>query len=286
MKLLRIHQWAKNLLLFLPMLLSDTRVQESAIIASILAFLSFGLGASGLYVFNDVIDLPFDRAHLFKRHRPLARGIVSVTTAWVVSLILVSLAVGLGLLLPRSYLFCLFAYFAISITYTLGLKRQYLLDVVILSTLYALRIQAGSMATGIVVSRWVLSFSLLFFLSLALLKRYTELVESSSDSSCPLPGRPYGRVDLPWLRAIGPLSGCLAVVMIGGYLGDPRLIARYSHPQWLWTLGPLAVFWIIWVWRKATRGEMHHDPLVFLLRDPVSLGTAALALLTMATAQA
>ena len=255
------------------------------IVASVLAFLSFSLAASGIYVFNDLIDRPFDRAHVYKRNRPLARGTVSVTTGLVVSLVLVSLSLGLGLYLPRAYLFCLLAYLLITLTYTLGLKRSYLVDVLILSGLFALRIYAGSAATGIAVSNWILGFSGLFFSSLAFLKRYTELLEDSSHAPSPLPGRAYTRADLPWLRVVGPLSGYLAVLMIGGYIHDPGRTSLDGHPQWLWALAPITGFWITWIWRMAIRGEMHHDPLVFLLRDPWSLGAAALALVTIIAAQ-
>ena len=284
-KLLRIHQWVKNLLLFIPLLMSVSCIHGSMVTSSVLAFFSFSLGASACYVFNDLIDLPFDRLHIDKRRRPLANGTVSATSGLVTSLILSSLSIAIGFFLSQLFMLCLITYFAMTIIYTLDLKRRYLVDVFCLSAFFALRLFAGSAATGISGSNWLLGFSLLFFLSLALLKRYTELLGSSSDPSCPIPGRAYKRRDIPMIGVVGPLSGYLAVVMIIGYLNDPGQTQLFRHPQWIWVLCPMTLFWITRVWHKAAQGRMHHDPLVFLLRDPVSSGMAVLALLTITAAQ-
>jgi 4-hydroxybenzoate polyprenyltransferase len=283
-KLLRIHQWAKNLLIFLPLLASHQLRNPVLLGRSIVAFLVFGFVASSIYIVNDLFDLTSDRHHPKKRFRPLASGKVKIPTAMAISAaLLVAGVAGAAILLPAKFLAWLALYMAMTTAYTLGLKRRIIADVIILAALYCVRIVAGGAATGIMLTHWLLAFSMFMFISLAFVKRYTEAAMASSSNS--IRGRGYRRSDADIIRVVGPCSGLMSILIIALYINSPEIRLLYHAPDVLWLLCPVLMYWVTRIWFLAHRNELHHDPLVFALRDWRShvVALACLVILALAT---
>lgn len=276
---LRPHQWAKNLLLALP-LLAAHRVRDAEGWVHVgLAFAAFSLGASAMYVLNDLRDRASDRAHPQKSKRPIAAGEVTQNQALGLFAVcaLVSALIA-GLLLPRNFLACLVAYFVISTAYSLKLKRMLMIDVLTLASLYALRLLAGGAAVEVPLSPWLLAFSMFLFLSIAFAKRYAELRTLDVQGREDMPGRAYLLVDLDLIRTLGPTSGYMAVLVFALYLNSPDASLLYPRVAWLWLICPLLLYWITRLWFAAQRGRMHHDPVVFALTDRGSYAVGACVL--------
>jgi 4-hydroxybenzoate polyprenyltransferase len=290
LKAIRLHQWAKNTLIFVPLLLAH-RWSLGALTGAAIAFLSFGLCASATYIINDLLDLETDRRHLRKRRRPFAAGDLSAIAgvAAVVLMMAVSatLAVFLQplidrlagvymLRLPHAFLGWLAFYTVTTLAYSLFLKRKLLLDVFVLSGLYTVRILAGSAATNVPVSTWLAGFSVFFFLSLAFVKRFSELEGLRERGGAVSNGRGYMVSDLEQLRALGTGSAYAAVLVIMFFIRDPATTRLYRHPYILWLVIPVVLLWLSQVWMLASRGEMHDDPVVFAITDKRSLLLGAL----------
>jgi 4-hydroxybenzoate polyprenyltransferase len=269
-RLLRIHQWAKNLLLFVPLVASHRLGEWPLVLATMLAFLAFSLGASSIYLLNDLIDLTSDRLHPRKRFRAMASGRISIRAGMTASAILLTSSLALAAFrLP--FLKVLLLYLTASIAYTFILKKSLIIDVLCLAGLYTLRIVAGGAVTGIAISTWLMAFSMFLFLSLAFVKRYTELAAQGASHGDTIHGRSYRTIDLDMVRSVGPASGYIAVLVICLYLNDRESVAMYHQPNLLLLIGPILFYWISRVWFLAQRGEMHSDPVVFALRDRQSL---------------
>ena len=276
LRAIRLKQWSKNALLFLPLLAAHSLDPELWGLA-VLGFVAFGLCASATYLFNDLLDLPNDRTHRLKRHRPLASGALSIALAVALGGVMMVLAFGLALAVSGGFAAMLLAYTASTLAYSLWLKRVALMDVLVLSGLYTLRIGAGGVAVGVVPSNWLLAISIFLFLSLALVKRCAELEELDDDRSLLAPGRGYQRRDLASLRAMGLSSGFLAVMVLTLYIDSQNSQALYVQPEWLWGAAPVLLLWIMRIWLKTGRRELHgEDPLQFAMRDPFSWVTLAL----------
>jgi 4-hydroxybenzoate polyprenyltransferase len=275
LQMLRVHQWAKNLLLFVPLIAAHRLLEWPLLLGLLLAFVSFSLGASAIYILNDLIDLPSDRLHPRKRLRPLASGRASIPAGLAVAPICFGLSIAFAACLPWPFLGVLLLYLAVSTAYSFVLKKKLIVDVLCLAGLYTLRILAGGAAVGVPISFWLLVFSMFLFLSLAFVKRYSELESVSREQGGALSGRNYQQVDLEMVRSVGPASGYLAVLVLCLYLNDPASATLYRHPKVLWLLCPTVLHWITRIWFLAQRGQMHSDPLVFALTDKRSLITGA-----------
>lgn len=284
---LRPHQWVKNVLLFLPLLMAHRTGDRAAWLAALTAFACLSLAASGVYVTNDLLDVESDRQHPTKKKRPFASGELSMTTGLVLGPGLFVLAFVLAYLrLPLVFVGCLALYVLISTSYSLRLKRVMSLDVLVLAGLYALRIVAGGLATSIDVSPWLLAFSMFFFLSLAVLKRYTELDRlQEAGAQLSQSRRGYKAMDMEVLRSVGPMSGYLAVLVFVLYINSDRVVSLYSQPDFLWLIAPLQLYWITRIWILAHRRQVDDDPIVFAVRDPVSylVGLLVMLLAILAT---
>lgn len=274
---LRLHQWVKNLLLFVP-LLAGHHWNPALLIHGAIAFLLFGCCASSVYLLNDLIDLSDDRHHPYKRRRPLAAGALPIPCAVAAMLGLLALAFGGAYLLHLPAFTCgLGAYYLLTLAYSLQLKRLMAGDVVVLTLLYTLRIIVGTFVFGTELTFWLLAFSLFIFLSLALVKRYTELHSARLlDKRTKTRGRAYYPDDLPMISALGAASGYIAVLVLALYIQDPATGTLYQYPKLIWLACPLLMFWISRIWLLAHRGRMHSDPILFAIRDRVSLFTGAL----------
>lgn len=270
-KAMRLHQWVKNALVFLPALLAHRIADPAVLLPAVLAFVAFGCLASSVYLTNDLFDLAADRQHPRKRRRPFAAGLLSVRAGIFASLALLLCALLLTALVNWSFGLVLAAYYLLTWAYSLRLKRIALLDVMTLAGLYTIRIIAGSAATHIELSFWLLAFSVFLFLSLGFVKRYAELYDARKAGKLGGHGRGYGADDLGLIMNLGTASGYSAVVVIALYINSVDSIALYHHHKTMWLICPLMLFWISRVWMLTTRGHMHDDPVVFALRDRVSL---------------
>ncbi len=281
---MRLHQWAKNVLVFVP-LLAAHRAHGLSLLHACLGFLAFSLCASSVYLLNDLLDLPHDRLHPTKRRRPFASG--ALPLAWGPGLMVALL--GLTLLaaaaLPLTFLGMLAAYYASTLAYSFVLKRRAVWDVVALAGLYTLRIFAGAAATSIPISPWLLAFSLFLFFCLAVVKRLTELtLHVRAGGAAALAGRGYRAEDLDMLRSMAASSGYMSVLVMALYINSADVLPLYHHPSALWALCPILLFWVSRVLMLSNRGEMNDDPVVFALRDRVSLLTGAASLVAVLAA--
>jgi 4-hydroxybenzoate polyprenyltransferase len=278
---LRLHQWLKNLLVFVPLVAAHRLGEVTPLAQASTGFLAFGLCASSVYLFNDLMDLEADRHHPRKRARPLAAGRVPVTMAPALILILLAGALVVSLGLPKLFLGALGAYVVLNVAYSIWLKSVPVLDVLILAGLYTLRIMAGAAATGVWPSTWLLAFSMFLFLSLALVKRYAELMAMRALDGAKAKARGYRLDDAELLASLGGGAGYLAVLVLALYVdGAARVL--YSRPQLIWVLCVLLLYWISHLWLMAHRKRMHDDPLVFAIRDRTSqvlLGLMAVVLI-------
>lgn len=286
-KALRLHQWAKNLLLFVPLMASHRIMEAQLLLNGFLAFIAFGACASSVYLLNDLLDLPDDRQHATKCKRPLAAGIFPIFHALflIPGLLLGAFTLALWLL-PIGFAGVLATYYVLTLAYSLWLKRVVMLDVITLAMLYTLRVIAGSAAMSLVATFWILAFCVFIFLSLAFVKRYTELCDArqkgvTEKSS----GRGYYPGDFELLASLGGASGYISVLVLALYINDAASGTLYHSQQWMWAACPLLLFWLSRVWLLAHRGQMHDDPIVFALRDQVSrwIGAAFVLVFALAT---
>ncbi|AXI04273.1 UbiA family prenyltransferase [Aquirhabdus parva] len=271
-KAIRIHQWSKNVLIFLPLLASHRFFEIPLIQIGITAFLCFGLCASSVYLLNDLLDIEDDRLHVSKRNRPLASGAFPMIHAIFLIPLLLGISFSLALwLLPLKFTFYLLGYYLLTMAYSFWLKRIVMIDVVSLAMLYSIRVVAGGAAMALGTTFWVLTFCLFIFLSLAFVKRYTELFHARSKGLLDkTSGRGYYPTDFEMLASLGSASGYISVLVLALYINEPTTGLLYHSQKMLWVSCPLLLFWISRVWLLAHRGQMNDDPIVFALRDKVS----------------
>jgi 4-hydroxybenzoate polyprenyltransferase len=275
---LRPHQWVKNLLVIVPAIAAHRVHERAVLVASVLTFAGFCLAASGVYVTNDILDVASDRLHPRKRFRPVAAGELSVTAASITAVICVAAALVLAWFgVSRDAAAMLLLYFTVSVAYSVRLKKEPVVDVFVLAALYVVRVLAGGVATGIPISTWFLAFAMFLFLSLAFVKRYTEL----SLMKGALAGRGYIAGDDRWMHAIGISSGYMAVLVLALYVNSPEVAHLYRRPLWLVALCPILLFWVTHLWFRASRETVHDDPVVEAMRDPLTylLGAATLGVM-------
>ena len=279
LKALRVHQWLKNVLVFVPLLAAHQFLQPVAVAHAIAAFIIFGVCASSVYVLNDLLDLGVDRAHPRKRKRPFASGRLPLVAGIAMAPLLTIVAFAAAYLLNPRFVLVLLGYYVLTLAYSLYLKRIAMLDVLVLAGLYTVRIIAGSAAIGTGLSFWLLAFSMFLFLSLALVKRYTEVAVQPGNGHEQIKGRGYAASDAVLLATLGGASGYLSVLVLALYIDSTASAALYRHPQWLWLMCPLLLYWISRVWIIAHRGAMHDDPVVFAVTDNVSRAVLVLGAL-------
>jgi 4-hydroxybenzoate polyprenyltransferase len=284
-KALRIHQWLKNLLLFVPLFAAHTLTDMVTWMTLVLAFAAFSLCASSVYIANDLLDLESDRQHPRKCKRPFASGVLPAWTGALLAPLLLVASLLLASLVGASFLAWLVFYFVLTCAYSFGLKRLMLVDCLTLAVLYTLRIVAGAAAAGMSLSFWLLAFSIFLFLSLAYVKRYAELQVKMGSGKEKVHGRGYFTSDAPLVQTLGITSGYAAVVVLALYLNSDAVLQLYKTPEFIWGAVPVMLFWVSWIWMQAHRGEMHDDPLVFAVKDKASLvaGAAFAAVLVLGT---
>jgi len=267
---LRLHQWLKNLLVLLPLALAHELGNSALLLQALLAFVSFGLCASSVYVLNDLLDLPSDRAHHSKHRRPFASGDLPLLHGLMLSPLLLVLAFALAGTLPPAFVGVLALYYLCTGLYSFVLKRIMLVDVILLAGLYTLRIIAGAAAVGVALSFWLLAFSMFLFFSLAVVKRYTELDYLQKAGVEQSQGRGYLAQDLPMMALFGSASALMSVMVFALYINNDDTRNQYATPELLWLLCPLLLYLITRIWLLAARGQLHEDPLVYAIRDRTS----------------
>ena len=285
LRAMRPHQWAKNLLIFLPLLLAHPE-HANRLITALLAFFCFSFTSSSAYIVNDLFDIEADRRHPQKRLRPFAAGDLSAITGAGMVAVLLLLAFTGARLLPLAFTGWLILYLGTTLFYSWYLKRIALVDVLVLSGLYTLRLFAGSAATASHISHWLASFAIFLFFSLAIVKRFAELENLRSSGLPPRNGRGYLVADAAQLRSFGTASAFAAVMVFAIYISSSDVVVLYRRSELLWLIMPLMILWLCRVWLLASRGELNEDPLVFAFTDRMSLAIGiAVATITLLAAE-
>ena len=277
LRAIRIHQWPKNALLFLPMLLGHhfDQIEHWLILAG--AFIAFSLTASATYLINDLMDLADDRGHATKSKRPLASGMISLFNGVFAAAAMLTLSfLGAAVLLPPVFLLLMLGYLIATLSYSLYLKRQPILDVLLLGGLYTYRVIVGGIIIATPLSFWLLAFAMFFFLGLACVKRYADLERMLPDDNGTLAGRGYRASDLVLVQIFGVLASYMSVLIMALYINAPATVAMYTSPLWLWPVCVVLLYWVSRLWFLAHRGLMDMDPVLFAIRDRVSWALAVL----------
>jgi 4-hydroxybenzoate polyprenyltransferase len=280
-KALRVHQWLKNMLVFVPLLTAFSFSDWSAVVTALLAFFAFSFAASATYIVNDLSDLGSDRAHARKRARPFASCAIGILDGAAAAIGLMSAAFLLAALVSPAFSLVLLTYVVLTTTYTLRLKAYVLIDVLTLAVLYTMRIIAGAFAIGVTMSPWLLAFSVFIFLSLALVKRCSELVSLRASDIESAKGRDYRTADLVILWPMGVGAALSSVVIFGLFISASVTRERYATPEVLWVVALLLIYWLTRLWIKTARGEMHDDPIVYALKNHGSRLTVAMGVIAM-----
>lgn len=282
---LRPQQWVKNVLIFVPLVLAHQIANLPLLLAAALAFIAFSTCASAVYVLNDLLDVHADRKHPVKRMRPFAAG--ALPLSWGPALVGVPMLFGLlvaVLGLPLQFLAVLIVYLCVTTLYSFWLKKKVLVDVLTLAGLYTIRLFAGAVACGVILTEWLMAFSLFLFTSLAFVKRYAELTRLSSDGKSSPSRRGYRTSDLSLIESMGVTCGYLSVLVLALYIHHPEVTRLYSRPWALWLICPVMLYWISRIWIQAKRQNLSEDPIVFAIKDRISLlaGAACVVLLAIA----
>jgi 4-hydroxybenzoate polyprenyltransferase/phosphoserine phosphatase len=278
---LRVHQWLKNLLIFVPLLTAFSFSEPSAVVTVLLAFFSFSFAASATYIVNDLSDLESDRAHARKRNRPFASCAIPIIKGVAMGIVLMVSAFVLSTFVSRGFSLILLTYVIITTTYTWRLKEYVLIDVLTLAVLYTMRIIAGALAIGVSLSPWLLAFSVFMFFSLALVKRCSELVSLHASDVKAATGRDYRTTDLVILWPLGVGAALSSVVIFGLFISASVTRDHYATPEVLWVVALGLIYWLTRLWVKTARGEMHDDPIVYAVRNRGSQVTMAVCIAAM-----
>ncbi len=265
----RPHQWLKNLLVFIPLILSH-QISDTALIAALfVTFISFSLCASSFYLLNDLFDLAHDRNHLTKFNRPFASGNLSIVTGLIAGPCLFILGAITAFYLPFNFLIIFFTYGLINFAYSFYLKKIFMLDVIVLAFLYTLRIIAGAESIELQTTSWLLGFSFSLFLGLAMVKRVAELFNVISAGNENIEGRAYSKDHMSFLSVTGILSTAVAIGIFAFYITDPKTTQLYAAPLILWAIFPLLSYLLFRIWKNALEGKVSEDPVLFALTDHV-----------------
>ena len=271
-KSFRIHQWLKNLLLFIPLLAAHKFNQSESQLTIFLAFIAFSFCASSVYILNDLFDIESDRAHPRKCKRPFASGDVSIVFGIIAAPLLLLISIAISVYIGTAFFKLITVYFSITCAYSWKLKKLILIDCLVLALLYTIRIIAGAVAAQMPLSFWLLAFSVFLFLSLAFVKRYAELeIQLLNNRNEQVRGRGYFTSDASILQTLGITAGFASAIVLSLYLNSEAVLKLYKFPEFIWGAVPILLFWISWIWMQAHRGNMHDDPVVFAVKDKVSI---------------
>ncbi len=277
----RVYQWPKNLLLFVNLAMAHQLGDEQLLIQTTLAFIAFSLCASSVYLTNDLCDLRADRQHKTKKERPFASGKLSIGWGFCLAPLLLLMALLLSSQLPILFTYTLCIYYLTTLAYSFLLKKIAIIDVIVLAGLYTLRIVAGAAVMGVFPSFWLMAFSMFLFMSLAVAKRYSELYSLQDSQSKSIQRRGYYSGDAETLSSLGVTSGYMAILVLALYIDSENIIKLYTHPELIWLLCPILMYWISRIWLLARRGILDQDPVLFAIRDNKSYMVAAIVFLVI-----
>lgn len=277
---LRLRHWSKNLLMLAPLLLAH-RLTIHSLVLTLAGVLLFGVCSSGIYIINDLLDLHSDRAHPWNNKRPFASGQLSVPSGLISAGALLAFSLAGAWIMNWRFLISLALYALTAILYSLRLKRIPILDVFVLSSFYTFRIWAGALISSVPLSLWFMAFSLFFFLSLAMAKRYSELVHAADQADSGISGRSYRAADRELLMNIGMASCFSAIVILSLYVHSAEISVLYRKPEFMLLICPLILYWTCRIWLKAHRGELNEDPVTLAITDPVSYLVALIGLIVI-----
>ncbi len=284
-KALRLYQWSKNGLLFLALFMSHRIIEPNLFKQAVIAFFSFSLSASAVYILNDLFDLEADRKHPSKKNRhfasgklPVINGIMAIPGLLIISFLLAVV------LLPNIFTIALIIYLLTTTSYSLYFKEKLFIDVIILGTLYTLRVLAGGLAVSVEISSWLLGFSLFFFLSLAFMKRYADLLLIKNNNQEELFGRGYSVIDLDIVQKLGISSGFISLLILALYINGDQVMVLYKQPELIWLTIPILLYWLMRMWFVAHKGKMTDDPIVFAIKDKSSYITFVFILIIIIVA--
>ena len=285
LKQLRIHQWAKNILIFVPLFLAHEATNTHALIRTILAFIAFGLIASATYIINDIADLEADRRHKTKRNRPIASGNISLLHGLIGTVLLILIGGMLSIYISTGLTLCIALYVALTLGYSFKLKKIPMLDVAVIGFLFTLRIVMGSVLNELPLSPWLNSFSALLFFSLALSKRHVEILKSDQSVTNKIGGRGYHYSDWPLTLGFGISSAVCSILIMLLFLTQEAMIQlNYSSPKWL-LIEPICVFlWVIRIWFLSHRKLLSDDPVIFAIKDKTSIFLGIIVILSFIVA--
>ena len=284
-KMIRTYQWVKNFLIFLPLILAHKFLDVNLLLKALVAFFSFSFLASSVYIINDIMDVESDRIHPSEKNRPIASGAVKISSALKVAFILMPLSFIISIFLGKEFLFVLLTYFITTSCYSFYLKKIMLVDILILSLLYTVRMFAGGVALNIYLSPWLFMFSMFFFFSLACAKRYSELYAVRNNLQDEIKGRGYQAQDLEQIQIFGSSSGYIAILIFALYIQSDISMKLYKTPSFFWALCPIMLYWISRVWLLSHRGQMTQDPIIFALKDKVSYVVLILSIIIFGVAK-
>ena len=284
-KMIRTYQWVKNFLIFLPLILAHKFLDVNLLLKALVAFFSFSFLSSSVYIINDIMDVESDRIHPSKKNRPIASGAVKISSALKVAFILMPLSFIISIFLGKEFLFVLLTYFITTSCYSFYLKKIMLVDILILSLLYTVRMFAGGVALNIYLSPWLFMFSMFFFFSLACAKRYSELYAVRNNLQDEIKGRGYQAQDLEQIQIFGSSSGYIAILIFALYIQSDISMKLYKTPSFFWALCPIMLYWISRVWLLSHRGRMTQDPIIFALKDKVSYVVLILSIIIFGVAK-
>lgn len=273
LKAIRLHQWAKNALLFVPLFVAHKAGDVHAVSQTFVAFLAFSICASATYLLNDIFDLESDRKHPTKRKRPIASGAISIKNGIILMKLLMIVGLVLALTLNAYFVGTLLIYLLVTILYSFKLKKLATVDVLVLAGLFTIRVIAGGAAIAVEPSFWLLSFSMFIFLSLALVKRVSELVRAEEEQKAnpvddnKISGRGYYTSDITVLQTLGSTAGFMAVLVMAFYINSDDVVALYHSPKILWLICPALGYWVMRMWMLTARGQMNEDPISFAITD-------------------
>tara|TARA_Y100001970_G_C14163581_1_gene819967 strand:- start:786 stop:1667 length:882 start_codon:yes stop_codon:yes gene_type:complete len=265
---LRLHQWSKNAILFVPALADHKILQLNILINSIISFFAFSMLASCIYILNDIIDFKYDREHPQKKYRPIANGELSKSTGYILMSICFIIGIFLSLNLGKYFLIISLSYILLNLSYSFYFKTIIILDVVLLMSFYTLRLIAGHIPNNIPLSPWLLSFSIFIFISLGFLKRYID-INTASNNNIQMNRYDYNINDKNILMTLGIASGLISTLVLILYTGSAEVQKLYNNPMILVTLAPLIIYWISRMWLLADRNEIKSDPVLFAIKDKI-----------------
>lgn len=277
-KIARTHQWVKNLLVFLPLLLTHNIINLNTIGLSVMAFISFSLIASAIYIINDIIDIESDRCDSIKCKRPLAAGLISIKTGFFLATLLGLSSFAVAYKINIHFIVVCLTYAALAIVYSLLVKKIYVLDVVLLSMFYVIRVVAGAIAVNAEITNWLLAFSLFFFSSLAFIKRLAEMQQNNIGAGKVILGRNYVASDRTMIEIFGVAMGLISVLVMMLYIAEQLQSQKYTHPNWLWGVSVVMLYWVMRIWFMANRGIVQSDPIVYAIKDWPTYVMAVLSL--------